>query len=205
MVMAKKNNNGTVKNSKQIFKIGRILSFTGLGISLLSLIGNISALSVSISNNNKKADYLDTISATAQYQEYFQDEKYSIDQALNNKEITNDEYIIKFDELKNDGVEKYIEEKGSEEQKEALGDFESRETAAKTTSRVFSSINYLGLATTVSALGVVMHGSKLRKKEIDEDINDISERIQKLNKLCSPFPELEGFEEDEVELPSIDD
>jgi len=164
--MAKKNNNGMVKNSKQIFKIGRILSFTGLGISLLSLIGNISALSVSISNNNKKADYLDTVSATAQYQEYFQDEKLSIDQALNNKEITNDEYIIKFDELKNDGVEKYIEEKGSEEQKEALGDFESRAAATKTTSRVFSSVNYLGLATTVSAMGVVLHGSKLRKKEI---------------------------------------
>lgn len=196
-----KSSSGSVK-SKKLFKIARVFALTGLGISLAALGGTLGAVFGSMGVDKDKANYLEAVSQTAEYQEYFEGEKTALEDALYGKEITIDEYNVKFDELKNEGVEKFIDGQGTEEQKGQLEKFEHKKEAAQTAGTVFRFINFAAIASTTTGVSTTLAASIKSKKEFNEEMRELEDGIKRLERDINPFEE---FEEDQIELPNIEE
>ena len=77
-----------------------------MGFVFVSLAGQFGNVTGVLINSNNKNNFIDNISETAQYQQYYNDEKQEMEDAMFSKEITIDEYNKLRDELKENGVVK---------------------------------------------------------------------------------------------------
>ena len=112
--------NGERIKSNKLLKVAKTLSRVSMGFVFVSLAGQFGNVTGVLINSNNKNNFIDNISETTQYQQYYNDEKQEMEDAMFSKEITIDEYNKLRDELKENGVVKYIEEFGTEEEKEQL-------------------------------------------------------------------------------------
>ena len=115
--------NGERIKSNKLLKVAKTLSRVSMGFVFVSLAGQFGNVTGVLINSNNKNNFIDNISETAQYQQYYNDEKQEMEDAMFSREITIDEYNKLRDELKENGVVKYIEEFGTEEEKEQLEKF----------------------------------------------------------------------------------
>lgn len=177
---------GLLKTSK-MYKIGCILSFAALGSFALSQFGLLGSLGFYVPIESQNQQFLEEVRATEGYQVYFDGEKAKLDDMLVAKEITVENYQIKFDELKDKAVLSYIAEFGSDEQKGKIDYFEQKKTTLdKVAYSVGGSLGVLSVISGCAGIGLMFLGE-----------NKESEYSKETAKMA------EYFGEDEEVLPDI--
>ena len=162
-----------------------------MGFVFVSLAGQFGNVTGVLINSNNKNNFIDNISETAQYQQYYNDEKQEMEDAMFSKEITIDEYNKLRDELKENGVVKYIEEFGTEEEKEQLEKFMTHDKNLGISSRVFRDISFASVGVAVAGLGVVLAAERKQKKEFNEELEETRKAMGELLRSLDndPFPD----------------
>ena len=183
--------NGERIKSNKLLKVAKTLSRVSMGFVFVSLAGQFGNVTGVLINSNNKNNFIDNISETTQYQQYYNDEKQEMEDAMFSKEITIDEYNKLRDELKENGVVKYIEEFGTEEEKEQLEEFMTHDKDLGISSRVFRDISFASVGVAVAGLGVVLAAERKQKKEFNEELEETRKAMGELLRSLDndPFPD----------------
>lgn len=191
-----KKENGEKLKSDKLFNIAKVFSRVSLGFTSLALVGVLASFTGAVINASNQDKYLDSVSETAQYQEFFEDENQELEDAMYGREITPEEYIKRREELEEKGVVKYIEENGTDEQKAELDKFMAQGNGLDIAGRVFRDISFPGVGIALVGVGISLASAHKAKKEIDEEIEKMligdSEEL-------NPFPEYSDIDTNEIE------